>query len=345
MQNLTLRSIKNESIKKMFAAVTSKENISRSEIAELTGLSLMTVGKIADAFLELDMITQVKEAKGGAGRKAGLISLKSSHYSVVLDLSDHTFTLSVIDFSLRLVDRMTYTYNNDEYYDENLYMFLKKAAVYLKTLPAPEKCIGIAVLIPGMYKQAEDRVISTKVPELNSISIKAYVEEVTGLPVSMIIKNVEAAAVSNIRSLSTYEDRVIIYMYMGECIDGAVYNRGNFVKGAHQSECDFGRMVLRYGEPLEERVRGHRSDKGIADELSSAVYNIITILDPDAFIIESELPRDPEYIVTELKNSLSQTYGIKEERMPEFLAGGTDFRHSVRGATIMLRDKWLDGII
>lgn len=345
MENLTLKSIKNESIKKMFAAITSKDNISRAEIADITGLSLMTVGKIADAFLELDMITQIKESKGGAGRKAGLISLNTSHYSVVLDLSDHTFTLSIIDFSLRLIDRMTYTYNKNQYYDENLYMFLKKAALYMKTLPFPEKCIGIAVLVPGMYKRNEDRVMSTKVPELNTIKIKAYVEEVTGFSVSMIIKSVEAAAVSNIRSLSTYDDRVIIYMYMGECIDGAVYNRGNFVKGAHESECDFGRMILRYGEPLETRVWGHSSDKGIADELSSAVYNIITILDPDAFIIESELPRDPQYIVTELKNALSQTYKVDEKRMPELLAGGTDFRHSVRGATIMLRDKWLDSII
>lgn len=345
VENNILKSVKNESIKKIFNAVASKSLISRLEIAKATDLSLMTVGKVIDSLLNLEILTQELELKGNVGRRAGLLSLNTIHYAIVIDLTERAFTLSVIDLSLRLVDNMTYTYNKSLYYDDNLYLFLKSAAVYINRRRDKDKMIGIGITVPGIYLSAEDKVISTKVPELNTIPIKQIFEELLGQKVSVIMKNVKAAAISGIGMIPEHEKRVIVYMYMGESVDGAVYSQGRFIKGAHDSECDFGRMILRYGEKLENRIQTSRSDEAIANELSSAVYNIVTILDPDAFIIESALPREPDFIVDQIKNALVTEYGLQESRIPEFFACGSNFKHSVRGLGILMRDSWIDTLI
>ncbi len=345
MENVSLKSIKNKSIKKIFEAVASSTRISRAEIAEATGLSLMTVGKVIDALIELKIVKQEMEKTGGIGRRAGLLSLDTVHYAVVIDLSERTFTLSVIDLSLRLVDTMTYTYDRSLYYDDNLYLFLKKAEKYIKHLDNKENMIGIGITVPGIYISSEDRIESGKIPELNSISLRKTVEDILGEKIAVIMKNVKAAAVSGVAMIPEKEDRVIIYMFMGESVDGAVYSKGSFSVGAHEFECDFGRMILRYGETLEERIKSSRSDEDMANELSSAVYNIVAVLDPDVFIIESELPREPEFLANQIKRQLREQYGLPKSRTPEFLAGGSHFRHSARGLVMLMRDKWIDTII
>ena len=345
MEAISLRSIKKESIKNIFNSITSTDKISRFEISRQTGLSLMTVGKVVDALLSIGVVKQEKEQSYTAGRKAGLISISTTHYAIVIDLTERNFTMSLIDISLRLSDSMTYTYNSSYYYDENLYIFLKNVATYISHRSDIENLIGIGVSVPGVYIAGEDKIISTKMPELNSINIKQIVEGILKRDVDIIIKNVEAAAISNVKLLQNYDNRVVIYMFMGDSVDGAVFNNGSIIKGAHGFECDFGNMILRFGESLEQRINRSVSDEMIANELSSAVYNIITILDPDTFIIESELSREPDFLINQIKESLVNSFGITAERMPEFRNGICDFRHSSRGIVIKLREKWLDNII
>ena len=52
MEKYSLGSIKRDSIRRVFAVIEKEESVSRLAISKETGLSLMTVGKIADAFAE-----------------------------------------------------------------------------------------------------------------------------------------------------------------------------------------------------------------------------------------------------------------------------------------------------
>ncbi|MBE6599562.1 MAG: hypothetical protein E7638_08985 [Ruminococcaceae bacterium] len=51
MKNISLQSIKWESVRSIFSIIAERDTVSRAEIAEGTGLSLVTVGKAADALL------------------------------------------------------------------------------------------------------------------------------------------------------------------------------------------------------------------------------------------------------------------------------------------------------
>lgn len=80
MEKTSLNSIKRESIKAIFNVVASKDQVSRSEIAGQTGLSLMTVGKVVDALIERGILNQTKEVKSSSGRRAGLVRLNASNF-------------------------------------------------------------------------------------------------------------------------------------------------------------------------------------------------------------------------------------------------------------------------
>ena len=345
MEKLDLHGIKPSNARSVLQTISFHELTSRAEVAAETGLSLMTVGKVVDLLLDADILVQQKEERISAGRRAGLLSLNRQRYCMVLDLSESAFRRNIIDITLSSTDISTFKYDRNFYYDQNLYLFLKQTKEYLDEHPELDDNFGVGITIPGIYIADEDRITRSKIPELDHIPIKATAERILGRPVSLIMKNVEAAAISNVTNYIDYRDRVIIYMFMGESVDGAVCRYGEITKGAHSFECDFGRMILRYGEPLEDRIRACTNDYMMADELSSAVYNIITILDPDAFIIESDLPREPGIFLDAIKESLTDMFKLPPERMPHFTAGGSSLRHCARGAAMTLRDRWMDRIL
>ena len=122
LERINLSSIKKESVRAIFNAITGKDQISRAEIAEITGLSLMTVGKVVDALLERHVIIQSKEIKNMAGRRAGLVSLNTDKFFMIIDLTARNMSMTVMNIALNIVDKIVYEYNSDFYYEENLYI-------------------------------------------------------------------------------------------------------------------------------------------------------------------------------------------------------------------------------
>ena len=105
MTVMNLKTIKWESVKSIFGAIASAEQISRAQISEITGLSLVTVGKVADALLDMDMITQEKQIKVTAGRRAGLLAINKEKFVLILDLSSRVFRFSVLNLRLELLEK------------------------------------------------------------------------------------------------------------------------------------------------------------------------------------------------------------------------------------------------
>ena len=120
MENISLKSIKWESIRSIFHAIAFSEKISRAQIAEQTGLSLMTVGKVADALLDMNIIVQNKETRSTAGRRAGMLRVAADKYAVILDLTNRDFRMVVINMRLEVLDKYHYSFCDKYYFEENL---------------------------------------------------------------------------------------------------------------------------------------------------------------------------------------------------------------------------------
>lgn len=346
MNNISLKSIKYESIKAIFASIADTEKISRADISEQTGLSLVTVGKIADALLELGVISQVKEIKPQAGRRAGILSVNPEKFALVIDITSYDFRFAVLDLRLNLLEKSLYQYNHDISYEENLALSIGEAAVTFKRKYNFENCFGAAVALPGPYNADSDSVSTKRIPELCSIRIKNLISRHFGGVPLLIDSHINAAAKSNVTYIADYLKKNIIYWYVGtNYVCGAYLAGGELILGKDRHACDFGSFVDNDGNTLNDKIGGCTEQKECAEVLSNAVYNVIKALSPHAIIMELDINFDRDDIISEIQEILMNEYHLSQEEMPEFRRARCKYRNSHNGLTMSLRELWLDRIV
>lgn len=346
MNNITLKSIKCESVRAIFSSIADAEKISRAEISEKTDLSLVTVGKAVDALLEMNIIRQVKEVKAQAGRRAGMLAANPDKYAVILDITSCEFSVSILDLRLNLLEKYVYADDEGTSYQDNIKNFIRNAAVYVGERYGLEHCFGVGVSCPGPYNEASDCVHTTRTPELCSVKLRAELaESFAGLPF-LIDSHINAATRSNIMYIDDYDKKNIVYWYVGSGnVCGAFAVRGEIILGRDNTSCEFGKMYDRSGLTLEERVALSHTPEDFADSLAQPMYTIIKALNPHTFIVECDIPYTYEDIVPLLKSKLIREFKYNKSELPEFHKACCKFRNSHRGLTMGLRDMWLDRLV
>lgn len=346
MNNSNLRSIKYESIKAIFNAISECEKISRAEIADITGLSLVTIGKIADALIDFEIISQVKEIRHQAGRRAGLLSVNDAKFALVLDFTSYEFRYSVLNLRLCLLEKNQYHYQESLSFEENFRRFLSETRAYIDSKYSLSNCFGIGVAVSGPYNTDSDRVISSRVPELCTIKLERVISQHFPNLIIKIDSQVNAAAKSNITHVDGYKEKNIVYWYIGNSyVCGAYLVNGQLILGKDKHACQFGAMRLYDGETLEDKLEKCNDLESYADALSLTIETVIRILSPHMLIIEYDAKFVCEDIIPLLRKNLYEKYCVTQEMMPDMIRACCKFRNSHRGLTMDLRELWLDRLV
>ena len=172
MINVDLKNIKAKSIRAVFLSIASSQKTTRAEIARDTGLSLMTVGKIADILTRAGITEEEKESSGAVGRRASSIRISGLYYGIILDVSSDTYICEIVDAATKTMDQFSYAYNRDYYKEENLLLFLKNLSLYLSTRYDPEKCFGIGVIEEKFLRGTSAKKFTASAQESDSASIR-----------------------------------------------------------------------------------------------------------------------------------------------------------------------------
>lgn len=342
MENINLRSIRWESIKAVFLSIARSEKISRADISAETDLSLMTVGKVADALMDIQVIEQCKESKNSAGRRAGLLSIKKNIYSVILDMTSKDFSCCVMDLRLNPVDKIPYTYVDSMSLADNLDRFLQNVSSVLSRERKSEDCIGVGVAVPGAYIPKTKRTNCQDLPELDTIDLNETVGKYfPGLPL-LIESAYSASAMSNAALISGYKEKVIFYWSVSKNgVHGAIIPHGNILQGAHYSAGNFGQVVIPSGVTLNDMIKKTNSVKDNATALVRSIHNVIRLADPDAVILECTMYENGKDFCNLIRNILIDEFRLPADAMPEIIVSDNDAHHAFRGLTIKLRKNWL----
>ena len=346
MNNITLKSIKCESIKSIFASIADAEKISRADISAKTELSLVTVGKVADALLDMNIVCQVKEVKPQAGRRAGLLGVNPDKFAVILDITSYDFRVAVLDLRLHMVEKYVFNNKHDISYEEGLNAFFADTAAYIGRKYSFDNCFGIGVSCPGPYNEGTDSVHTTRTPELCELKLKEILRRYFKNIPLLIDSHINAAARSNVLQVKDYEEKNIVYWYIGtRNVCGAFMVGGDIILGRAHMACEFGKMVDRSGLTLEDRVSLSHEPQDYAAALAQPMYTIIKVLNPHTFIIECDIPHSYDDILPLLKARLTREFKYNESEFPEFYKACCKFRNSHRGLTMGLRDMWIDKLV
>lgn len=340
-----LKSIKFDSIKSIFSAIADEEKVSRADVAEKTGLSLVTVGKIADALLLLDIIDQEKEVRNSAGRRAGMLNVNSERFALIIDITTRDFRCSIHSLKLSLVEKRIFTYNFDKEFIDNLREFLSTTVREMYRQYGTDNCFGVGVAVPGPYNKESDSVMSNRIPELSKIRIMNEVYRIVRRNDILIESQINAASRSNILMVDDYKNKNILYWYLGDkYVCGAFTYHGELVLGKNEHACDFGRILV--GDTtLEERVSRCTDENECAKTIKSCLFSILNIINPHVLIMEFDTGYCCDNMIDMLKDSLINEFGMSEDSLPEFRRACYKYRNSHRGLSMQLREAWLRDIV
>lgn len=346
MNNISLKSIKYESIKAIFNSITDSEKISRAAISEKTDLSLVTVGKIADALLDLNIVSQVKEIKPQAGRRAGILSVNENKFSMIFDITTYEFRIAVLNLRLCLVEHVRIPFKPEIPYIENLRALFSEGLAMISRKYNMDDCFGIGIAVPGPYNSEIDYINTCRIPELTEIRISEIAHEYFGTLPLIIDSQINAAARSNISHVDGYENKNLLYWYIGTSyVCGAYMVKGELILGKDQHACDFGRMIARRGCTLDDLIADCADEDKLAEILVGPLYNIIQVINPHTLIMEFDVSFPCDGILEKIRTTLLSRFSLDENIVPEMKCACCRFRNSHRGLTMALREIWLDRIV
>ncbi len=344
MQNTALKNIKYESVKSIFSAIASSNSISRAKISEKTGLSIVTIGKIADALVALDTVREIKEARQQAGRRAGVLSINKSKFILILDITSYSFGFSMLDLSLSLIEKIDRRYISVTGYQDNINSFFREALSHLNKHYSLNNCIGIGISLPAPYDSENDCVRSYKVPEIVTLPILATARRYFKDKIIFAESHVNSAARANLAEIDGYAYKSIIYFYISErdvcgvhIINGEIAHS----KGAQ----DFGSIRLDLDITLAERISVCKNESDCAKILAGVIYNLTKTVSPHALIMEYDTEFQSDNLNDLIKDSLISKYRLPLDDLPEFVTPSCKLRNSHCGIALSLREMWLRSLI
>ena len=342
MENINLRSIRWESIKSVFLSIAQTEKISRADISAETDLSLMTVGKVVDALMDIQVIEQTKENKNSAGRRAGLLSVTLDKYSVILDLTSKDFCCCIMDLRLNPVEKLCYRYVDSMPFSDNLEQFLKNVSDFLSQTMSDGVRIGVGVSVPGTYFPDTNRTRSQFLPELDTIDLPQIIGKYIPTDSLLIDSGYNAAAMSNIAQIKGVKNNAIYYWHISaNGLHGAIFHSGKVLHGAHYLAGNFGQMVVQTGVTLNSLLKLTNSPEENALSLARALHNTIRFSDPDVVILECTLYENGADFCDLIRQMLVEKFDLTPETMPQILVTSGSVPHAFRGLTMKLRETWL----
>lgn len=347
MEGVNLNTIKMENIRNVFHVAASAKNVSRAEIAGKTGLSLMTIGKIADMLCAANIATQKKLSQENAGRRANRLALNPDNCSIILDLTSRDFTLSVMNICRQTVLQLSQRYNDDFFFAENLAFFLEDAADVVFQCPASRHYIGVCVLVPGLYQPETDRVTGSTFPDIENIAIRSYVERRFPELNLQIVSCFHAAASSAVFSMiESPQSKMILYWYLSETHSySTIMYHNQILQGTGNADFLFENILLSRGRTLASVLRANLPMKEKSRAIARVLNNLLCILHPHEVILDCQLPLDSHLITEDIREILVQEFSVSADSIPTFRCiDQAEPPHAYCGATLLLMDQWLENL-
>ena len=201
----------------VFEAIAASGEVSRASISEMTGFSLMTVGKAVDKLISCSIVTEKKTTGGGVGRKSGICALDKSRGMIIFDLTAKPY-VRVVDIANNIIDE-----RDGE--DVGELMLWAMNTLFEADLT---EIMGTAVIT------SREQIANTA----------HELEETLGVTPELTVEANRAAAYANARRFEY--DGMALFLRVEACgkVDGALMQGGVPYIGAHGRAGDFDLLAI-----------------------------------------------------------------------------------------------------
>lgn len=238
----------------MFREIRAHAPISRSRLAEQTGLSAQAVGRIVRVFLEVGLIQETDLAKdaGPGAPPIGLRVRAEGAFAIGLGLERDRFTAVVVDLEGTVREQQSAELPVGEPPEVTLKRF---GDWITKTLGAPawqsrrNRFCGIGIAVPGPIDRRKGVVVGPpNFPGWQEVDLVAALGPPSGLPV--VVDNAATAAALGVEWRLPGRHGSFLYCYWGLGIGGGLVFGDGAYRGATGNAVELGHVVVDpFGRP------------------------------------------------------------------------------------------------
>lgn len=346
MPILALSDIKKENTRKVLDAIARKIHISKLEISEETGLSLMTVGKIVNSLGSCGLITRSKDLSPKAGRHAELFRIRHDWLIPVFEIASHVYKFYITDLEGNVVEKLEYdcTREGKKAYATEFLNFLHLTLDVLRKKYKHHKALGIGVSVSGIYDSENDKIVSSMKPELSGIKLMTNISKIFRQK-NVVIDNANRLCAEGIINGSRdYRNKTITCITVSDYIEATTCQNGVYIKGAHNVAGRLGDLPFTPALTYANFLRNAQ----IARDTFSPILDLIKFscvaYDPDMiFLCTDKFCFTPDF--TKRLNDSLKTGMLWVDKPPEIHTVNTSTIESLSGIISRVISNWLDKYI
>ena len=345
MAKITLSLIKRDHVRVVLEAIARKKHITKQEIAALTGLSLVTVGKITDTLGEAGIIVHGKNVQQKVGRRAEVLRVRQDWAIPVYDLSGTTFRFYITSLDGKIIDKAEFPRSADaQYVSADFVRFLKLTLGLLRRNYRNHKLPGVGVAIPGAYDAENDRIISTMMPEMGDLKLLRNFRKIF-MDADIVIDNASRlCAAGLIEALPDYKQRTITCISFGDSIECTTCDRGEYPRGAHNLAGRLGDLPYVSGVTYTNFMHDALSTSVILEPALEIIRTAAIAYDPEEiYICSNRFSFSPDEVLR-MQNRLAASVGIGAYP-PKLHAVYNPEMEAMSGIISRVIGNWLDSMI
>ena len=382
MKTIALSTIRHQNLRRMLDLLTLAPAMTRQELADAAGLSLMTVTNLVELLkkqgvLHLTPIIREEGVRPAQGRKADAITLCGDKKAwLVVDISGMQLRLTLLGFQVEKLLEL-----HDEQpgeYLSRLENFLCNAKDRVQEALAGRELLGVAIVAPGPYEIDSDTVFNQRLSQLNGVKIKALFQRCLGDYAYYVDEDVKFAVRAYAELFEQSNCEVLYYLYIGEGVGGAAVHSGNMLRGLNATAGDAGHLldgrgctyesrlsVAAFAErlglssiPLDSLVQELRRVYNESPEqyraaltdmagiVAEMLHSVLWLVDPTHLIIDCPFaePFAKDFIQA-IRAALVQRFAGENRMLPQISAAPQNIRSVLRGAIRVLQKGWLERIL
>ncbi|WP_334104424.1 ROK family transcriptional regulator [Muricomes intestini] len=231
--------------KNVLDIIRTKGPINKSQIAKLAELSIPTVMKISDEFVEAGLIQATGKGESRGGKRPEMLELISNAYYMVGVDMGRSKTISIImnlngDILNKKVMKTGSTNPAGKLLDRVICLI--DGTIQESGIPA-QKILGIGVVTPGLIEKESDKIIFSPDFQWENVDIKTSIEEEFQMPVRIENSN-RALALGEGWFGAAEHASYYICINLGHGIGSAIVEKGRFYLGNSGSSGEIGHMTL-----------------------------------------------------------------------------------------------------
>ncbi len=337
MKDNSFGTVRPESIKKVYHEIARNNGITRADLAQSTGISLMTISRITDFFYSVKMTAEFQKRSGTIGRKPSLIHINSKDYGCVVDLSVSHFKAYFLAPGNKAKRELQYSCVPGLRYEENAQIFMKKLSEYLRRGPGRSHCLGVALLYP---RPSQNPSFFEGSKQMIRDWIKGWYPNVRMFEMDYV----DAAALHMLALYPELAEKTYLYVDMRQNPEGVLVSRGKIVRGENAQSSAFSDLRLSSGVPLAESLRVHPYGTFLK-HFAHFLLPTLLVLSPDALILDTNAFYRSRVVEEMMKEAVAEEMGANFCTKTALLAPNAPPSPAVLHAMDHITDTFLDMVI